>query len=128
MSQKKKEVKPLFLNFKFYKDDQLVMDYPTLEYKKEGNIILFTLDNIEHQIDTHEKTLERYNDEFHFYINFLKYTCTYELKSHQATFDIIVDSAMFLSTDGQIELTYAIETDDSKNKIIITFENVQPKE
>jgi len=119
MAQKKKEVKPLFLNFKLYKEDKMVMNEKEIEYKKEGDTIIFSLEHMEHQINLLEKTLERYNNEFHFYLNFLNESCTYELKSHQATFDIIVETAIFEVYENQIELTYAIETDDKKTKIII---------
>lgn len=119
MTQKKKEVINLFLNFQLYKDDKLIIDKENIEYQKEENVIHFELDTIAHQLDLEQKTLERYNNEFHFFLDFLNYKCTYELKSHQAVFDIIVDSAFYDTKENIIEMSYAIETDDAKTKIII---------
>lgn len=111
----------LTLNLKLYKDDELILEND-LKYTKEGEIIEFELDKIMHQIDIKEETLERYNDEFHFYLNFKAQKCTYELKSHQALFDIIVDDSFFEQKENGLEMAYAIETDDQKCKILLQFE------
>lgn len=109
------------LNLKLFKDDILIID-KLVTYEKKGEVISFWIDNMEHQIDTKEKILERYNEEFHFYLNFNTEKCTYELKSHQAVFDIIVDQSFFYETENKIEMTYALETDDQKCKILLEFQ------
>lgn len=109
------------LKIQLYKDDNLVLENKNIAYEKDENLIYFELENMFHQIDTERKILERYNDEFHFYLNFEEEKCTYELKSHNAIFDITVDQSFFEITDHQIEMSYAIETDDSKTKILIEF-------
>lgn len=107
------------MNFELYKDDKLILKETNLEYQQEKNTIFFQLENIKHQLNFEKKILERFNDEFHFYINLEEEKCTYELKSHQAVFDIIVDQAFFRKEENIIEVEYVIETDDAKTKILI---------
>jgi len=113
----------LQLNFKLYKEDNLVLEENNISYEKEEDRIIFQIQEMNHIIDLHQKTLERFNEEFHFYLNFAKEECTYELKSHQAIFDIAVDQSFFEIKEKGLEIMYAIETDDYKNKILIDFLN-----
>ncbi len=107
------------LDLKLYKEEELVINESNVEYQREDNTILFELEGMQHRIDMQNKILERYNNEFHFTLDFEKNHCTYELKSHQATFDIIVDDAFYEHLLDHLELSYAIETDDQKTKIEI---------
>lgn len=109
------------LNLKLYKDDHLMLE-KIVDYEKKENKIFFQIDQIDHLIDIKEKILERYNKEFHFHLNFEEEKCTYELKSHHIVFDIIVDQSFFLFTENEIELSYALETDDQKCKILLEFQ------
>jgi len=109
----------LTLNIKLYKDENIVIDKSEVTYHQEGDIIYFSLEQSEHQIDLKNHIFERYNDEFHFSIDFKKETCTYELKEHQAIFNIIVDASFYEQKDNQIEIAYALETDDQKSKRLI---------
>ena len=109
------------LNLKLYKDDNLLLE-KEMDYEKNKEIITLNMDHINHQIDIKEKTLERYNEEFHFYLNFETEKCTYELRTHQAVFDIIVDYSFFLVTKNEIEMAYVLETDDQKCKILLEFQ------
>lgn len=109
------------LKIQVFKEEKLIID-KIIEYEQNKDVILFQLEEIEHQIDMLEKTFERYNDEFHFYLNFEKEECTYELKSHQAVFHIIVDQSFFEVNDKGIELSYALETDDQKCTILLEFQ------
>lgn len=111
----------LQLNFKLYKEDNLIIEENKLPYEQEADCINFQIEKMHHTINFKEKTLERFNDDFHFYINFEKEKCTYELKSHHAVFDILVDQAFFELNEQKLEIIYAIETDDYKNKILIEF-------
>lgn len=111
----------LQLNFKLYKEDNLVLEQKNISYEKEKDRIIFQIENMNHIIDLDQKTLERFNDEFHFYLNVAKEECTYELKSHQAVFDIIVEQAFFEVQENGLEILYVIETDDYKNRIFIEF-------
>lgn len=111
----------MLLDFKLWKDEKLIINESKCTYEKEGDIITFTLEGITNTIDLKNKIFERYNEEFHFYLNFANEKCTYELKSHHAIFDILVEQAFFEIKNNELEIIYAIETDDEKNKIIIKF-------
>ena len=109
------------MNIKIYKEEKLIFEKKEIEYKKESEIITFQLENMDHIIDTQQQTLERFNEEFHFFLDFLNEKCTYELKTHQAIFDILVEESSFIIQEKSLEMCYAIETDDEKTKIVIEF-------
>ncbi len=110
----------LKLKLKVYKDNDLIIE-KILEYQKENDIISFEFENTSHQIDIKNKILERYTNEFHFYLDFSKETCTYELINPHAVFDIIVDQSFFEEKKNGLEMSYALETDDQKCTILIEF-------
>ena len=109
----------MLIDLKLYKDEKLILEEPNLKCQVENDTVYFQIEKVEHQLDFEKKILERFNEEFHFYLNFEEEICTYELKSHQAVFDIIVDQSYFSKIENKIEVEYAIETDDAKTKILI---------
>lgn len=111
----------LKLHLKLQKEDKIIIN-EILDYQKRDHVIEFQLENMQHIIDLEKETLERFNDEFYFYLNFKTEECTFELKKEQTVFDIIVDYSFFQQTESGIEMSYALETDDQKNTIFINFE------
>ena len=111
----------MLLDIALLKDNEMVFQKRDIAGKLKDNILEFCLEEINHLINMEEKVFRRENEEFCFILNASTSSCTYELKSHQALFDIIVDSVTFLQDKHKLEIEYVIETDDQKNKIQITW-------
>lgn len=106
----------------FYKDN--------VEITKEqvspiinDNLIEFEFLDYHTIIDIETKILTRENNEFIFFLDFNKKICKITLKKENLDLDILVDDCTFKNHNNIITLEYTIETEDSKNKLIIERKN-----
>jgi len=111
----------LFLNLQLLKEDKIVLENQKIPYQIIDNTIIFTLEEIEHRIDLTKKVFQRENDEFCFILDLENEKSTYQLKTHDVTFDVNVDFATLDQNEQTLEINYNIETDDQKTKILIDF-------
>ncbi len=118
----------MYLNLKLFSENVCKMEKNHIIYHQTDEIIEFEIDKIYHLLDLKNKIFERENDEFCFMIDFIKEKCTYELKEKQATFDIMVEESFWNVEKNNIELSYAIETNDEKVKILIELLNKDRQE
>lgn len=115
-----------FLSLKLYKNNDLFMEKPQLDYKKTGNKYEFILDNVFHTITVFNESLViiRDNNESTLEITIKKdgnHKCRYFLKEIDAFVDIIVDSAEFNIQDDKLEVYYQLESDDKFTKLELDF-------
>ena len=115
-----------FLSLKLYKNNDLFMERPQLDYKKTDNKYEFSLEEVLNTIDISEESLvlTRDNEESRLELTVSKsgnHKCRYLLKELDAYVDIIVDSAEFNIQDSKLELYYQLESDDQFTKLEINF-------
>lgn len=106
----------------FFKNEQKMYENIYKEFKFEDNKLEFSMLDYDTMIDLQEKRFIRENEEFQFILDILNEKCTIHLKKEEMTLDIPVDFCELKELHNQIILEYIIESDDAKNKLIITKE------
>lgn len=71
-------------------------------------------------IDIENQKFIRENEDFLFTLDINNQTCSIKLKNENCIIPILVEHCLFQVTSDKIELEYVIESEDAKNKIIIT--------
>lgn len=101
----------------FYKnDEEILKDSFISEINNKFEFEILKYNTI---LDLEEKYFKRENEEYLFNLDIKNETCTIHLKKEDMTFNIEVDYCILDCLEDEITLEYMIETDDSKNKIII---------
>jgi hypothetical protein len=103
----------------FYKNDEQTIHECLINNTKEQNKLSFNIFEYDTTIDLIEKYFKRENDEYIFLLDIKNKTCTVTLKKENIKFDIQVELCELTQNLDKITLEYLIETDDSRNKIII---------
>jgi hypothetical protein len=103
----------------FYKNEEEILknsfdNQIYLNNKYEFNILKYNT-----ILDLEKKYFSRENEEYLFNLDIANETCTIHLKKENMTFNIDVDYCILNEKEDEITLEYMIETDDTKNKIII---------
>jgi len=107
-------------SFEFLKNDEKIIEdiYNNLEI--EDNKIRFNVLDYETILDLNDMKFTRENTEFKLILDILNKTCTIHLKNEDLKLDINVDFCELKNINNRITLEYIIESDDAKNKMIIT--------
>lgn len=116
---KKERKNALILNIDFFKDNEKVFRQEKIKGTLNQSKLQFTLEKVFHEIDLNQRTLKRENQEFSFFLDAEKKESTYLLKEQDLLFDIQVDYINYMDDGTKILIEYLLETDDSKNKLII---------
>lgn len=107
-------------SFEFLKNDEKLVDYIYNNLENEDNKIRFNVLEYETMLNLNDMIFTRENKEFKFTLDILNKTCTIHLKNENLDLDINVDQCELKNINNRITLEYIIESDDAKNKIIIT--------
>lgn len=103
----------------FYKNNEEVYK-DTFENKLNSDRkIVFDMLDYETTIDIEEKTFFRENEEYIFYLDLNNKSCKVELKQVGISFDVSVEEANMEVENDKIVLEYFIETDETRNKIVL---------
>jgi hypothetical protein len=103
-------------NVKLYKNDKLEKEYKKINVLENKELYFFT-DSIKNIIG--DNYYIRENEEFKFYIDFIKKECNYLLKEKNMLFDIKVFKAEINKNNNDIDIIYHIETSEEELKISI---------
>lgn len=106
----------------FFKNEERILEKTYNNLEKRDNILRFNMLDYDTLIDLNNHLFSRENDEFKFVLDILNKKCTILLKKENMTLDINVDLCELNVMNNEITLEYIIESDDSKNRIIITKE------
>lgn len=103
----------------FYKNNEEVYK-DTFENKLNSDRkIVFDMLDYETTINIEEKTFLRENKEYIFYLDLNNKSCKVELKQEGISFEVSVEEANIEVENGKIILEYFIETDETRNKIVL---------
>ncbi len=106
----------------FFKNDQEIERKIVTNLEEKKNCIKFNFLEYNTILDLEEKTFTRENDEFLFFLDIKNNSCKIYLKKEGMELPIEVDYCELNILNNKIIVEYMIETDDAKNKIIITKE------
>ncbi|MCI9280082.1 MAG: hypothetical protein HFJ02_04720 [Bacilli bacterium] len=107
------------MTISFYKDDLKIEEKQVINQSQLKSILEFEFLDYKTTIDLETKTLIRENEEFLFFLDFLKKECSITLKKEKLELNIGVDYCSFSGDNNIIILEYTIETEDKKNKMMI---------
>ena len=103
----------------FYKNNEEVYKDTFKNRLNSDKKIAFDMLEYETTIDIEKKTFLRENKEYIFYLDLKNKNCKVELKQEGITFDVNVEEGNMEVLNNKIVIEYFIETDESRNKIII---------
>ena len=104
----------------FLKNDEVVIEDTFKNLDAENNsikIILFEYNTI---LDIENKMFIRENEDFKFTLDILNKECTIYLKKEDMKVPVLVEYCELTTKYNKIVLEYVIESEDAKNKLIIT--------
>lgn len=104
----------------FFKNEQKILENVYNNNESNHQILQFDLENYDTTIDLENELFIRENEDFLFILDIKNKECNIHLKKENLTLDIGVDHCILTKRDNKIELEYTIESDDSRNKIVIT--------
>lgn len=104
----------------FIKNEEKILEEAYKNLDSVNNILRFNMLDYDTIIDLDNQIFSRENEEFKFILDILNKNCTILLKKEDMTLDINVDFCELKVLHNKITLEYIIESDDAKNKIIIT--------
>lgn len=106
----------------FFKNEEKILESVYENQDSVDNSLKFTMMDYETMLNLEDKLFTRENEDFKFTLDILNENCTILLKKEEMTLDINVDFCELKVLHNQIVLEYIIESDDAKNKIVITKE------
>lgn len=114
------QLKKFFLTL--FKNEQKIFEDTYENFIFENNILEFSMLEYHTKIDLQQKLFIRENEDFQFLLDIKNKICTIHLIKEDMTFNILVDFCELKELHNQIILEYIIESDDAKNKLVITKE------
>ncbi len=108
------------LSITFLKNNQIIEQCEVENTSTEENSINFNFLEYNTFLDIEQEIFIRENEEYKFTLNIKKKECKINLKKENLDFDIEVNECLFAIDKDKITLEYVIESDDARNKIIIS--------
>ncbi len=110
-----------FTNFEaiFFKNNLEIARNRFQNDTKKRNCINFLFLEYHTFLDLENEIFQRENDEFLFTLDLKNKKCTIFLKKEEAECFIDVDDCTIEKEENKITLEYIIESDDTKNKLVI---------
>lgn len=106
-------------NYVLLKNDKEIHNQDYTNESVEENKIEFNCLAYNTTFDLETKTFTRENEDFLFFLDSIKKSCTIHLKKENLEFPITVDDCNLEIEKNKIILEYIIETDDEKCKMIL---------
>lgn len=103
----------------FFKNDEKIHEQTYKNLSSKDNNIRINLLDYDTCIDIEKQIFSRENEEFLFQLDIKNQNCTILLKQENINVDVSIDYAELQVDKEEIILEYMIETDDTKNKIVI---------
>ena len=106
--------------FKLLKNDEIVLNDTYINEEPNSNVIKFQLLDYVTTLDLDNKILIRENNDFKFNLDIFNKNCTILLKKENIEIPISVELCELEVLLDKITIEYILESEDAKNKIIIT--------
>ena len=110
------------LNLQLKKGEEIVLERNDITYIQKEDIISFTLEDMKHIINLNTKEFTRENEEYAFFLDIENKNCEITLKKEQYYLQVGVEYANLLKNKNIIELSYFIETDDTRTELTLELE------
>lgn len=104
----------------FFKNEEKIIEETFKNLDSENDCIKINLFDYNTILDIENKIFIRENEEFKFTLDILNKECTIYLKKENMTIPVLVEYCELTTLETKIMLEYVIESEDARNKLIIT--------